>query len=123
MFHSFSCSDIGVRNCLKQTIKTNVIGTLNMLGLAKRVGARSVLIMPLILPVSHVKNSITEFILNCRILLTSTSEVYGDPLEHPQTEAYWGNVNPIGKSVHLTIEIYLLCFFINYLSSSLTVFI
>ncbi|CAA6656824.1 unnamed protein product [Spirodela intermedia] len=52
------------------TIKTNVIGTLNMLGLAKRVGAR--------------------------ILLTSTSEVYGDPLEHPQREEYWGNVNPIG---------------------------
>ncbi|ONK76956.1 uncharacterized protein A4U43_C02F1640 [Asparagus officinalis] len=53
-----------------KTIKTNVIGTLNMLGLAKRVGAR--------------------------ILLTSTSEVYGDPLEHPQKEEYWGNVNPIG---------------------------
>ncbi|KAL3654312.1 UDP-glucuronic acid decarboxylase 6 [Castilleja foliolosa] len=53
-----------------KTIKTNVIGTLNMLGLAKRVGAR--------------------------ILLTSTSEVYGDPLIHPQTEDYWGNVNPIG---------------------------
>lgn len=53
-----------------KTIKTNVVGTLNMLGLAKRVGAR--------------------------FLLTSTSEVYGDPLEHPQTEAYWGNVNPIG---------------------------
>ncbi|KAE9465374.1 hypothetical protein C3L33_02719, partial [Rhododendron williamsianum] len=53
-----------------KTIKTNVMGTLNMLGLAKRVGAR--------------------------ILLTSTSEVYGDPLEHPQTESYWGNVNPIG---------------------------
>ncbi|GFS37374.1 UDP-XYL synthase 5 [Actinidia rufa] len=51
------------------TIKTNVIGTLNMLGLAKRVGAR--------------------------ILLTSTSEVYGDPLVHPQPETYWGNVNPI----------------------------
>ncbi|XP_047945098.1 UDP-glucuronic acid decarboxylase 4-like [Salvia hispanica] len=53
-----------------KTIKTNVMGTLNMLGLAKRVGAR--------------------------FLLTSTSEVYGDPLEHPQTETYWGNVNPIG---------------------------
>ncbi|MQL72639.1 hypothetical protein Taro_004982 [Colocasia esculenta] len=52
-----------------KTIKTNVIGTLNMLGLAKRVGAR--------------------------ILLTSTSEAYGDPLEHPQKEEYWGNVNPI----------------------------
>ncbi|CAL9131597.1 unnamed protein product [Musa textilis] len=50
--------------------KTNVVGTLNMLGLAKRVGAR--------------------------FLLTSTSEVYGDPLQHPQTETYWGNVNPIG---------------------------
>jgi hypothetical protein len=43
-------------------IKTNVIGTLNMLGLAKRVGARSVFIMPLILPAPHVKNSVTEFI-------------------------------------------------------------
>ncbi|BBN12325.1 UDP-glucuronate decarboxylase [Marchantia polymorpha subsp. ruderalis] len=53
-----------------KTIKTNVVGTLNMLGLAKRVGAR--------------------------FLLTSTSEVYGDPLEHPQKEEYWGNVNPIG---------------------------
>lgn len=53
-----------------KTIKTNVMGTLNMLGLAKRVGAR--------------------------FLLTSTSEVYGDPLEHPQAETYWGNVNPIG---------------------------
>uniref|UniRef100_A0A7I3ZY79 UDP-glucuronate decarboxylase n=1 Tax=Physcomitrium patens TaxID=3218 RepID=A0A7I3ZY79_PHYPA len=53
-----------------KTIKTNVVGTLNMLGLAKRIGAR--------------------------FLLTSTSEVYGDPLEHPQKETYWGNVNPIG---------------------------
>ncbi|KAL5067944.1 hypothetical protein RYX36_018831 [Vicia faba] len=51
--------------------KTNVMGTLNMLGLAKRIGAR--------------------------FLLTSTSEVYGDPLEHPQKETYWGNVNPIGE--------------------------
>lgn len=51
--------------------KTNVVGTLNMLGLAKRVGAR--------------------------FLLTSTSEVYGDPLQHPQKETYWGNVNPIGE--------------------------
>ncbi|VAH65736.1 unnamed protein product [Triticum turgidum subsp. durum] len=50
--------------------KTNVMGTLNMLGLAKRIGAR--------------------------FLLTSTSEVYGDPLEHPQKETYWGHVNPIG---------------------------
>ncbi|KAK1426715.1 hypothetical protein QVD17_15394 [Tagetes erecta] len=49
---------------------TNVVGTLNMLGLAKRVGAK--------------------------FLLTSTSEVYGDPLQHPQVETYWGNVNPIG---------------------------
>lgn len=53
-----------------KTVKTNVMGTLNMLGLAKRVRAR--------------------------ILQASTSEVYGDPFEHPQTESYWGNVNPIG---------------------------
>ncbi|MBI5563200.1 MAG: SDR family oxidoreductase [Deltaproteobacteria bacterium] len=53
-----------------KTIKTNVMGALNMLGLAKRVGAR--------------------------ILQASTSEVYGDPEVHPQTEAYWGHVNPIG---------------------------
>lgn len=53
-----------------KTIKTNVIGTYNMLGLAKRVKAR--------------------------FLLASTSEVYGDPREHPQREEYWGNVNPIG---------------------------
>ena len=37
----------------------------------------------------------------CRILLTSTSEVYGDPLVHPQDESYWGNVNPIGMSAYL----------------------
>lgn len=53
-----------------KTVKTNVMGTLNMLGLAKRVKAR--------------------------ILQASTSEVYGDPVQHPQTESYWGNVNPIG---------------------------
>ena len=53
-----------------KTIKTNVMGTLNMLGLAKRVKAR--------------------------ILLASTSEIYGDPREHPQREEYWGNVNCIG---------------------------
>jgi len=53
-----------------QTTKTAVHGSINMLGLAKRTGAR--------------------------ILLTSTSEIYGDPLVHPQTEDYWGNVNPIG---------------------------
>ena len=53
-----------------KTVKTNVMGTINMLGMAKRV--------------------------NARILQASTSEVYGDPIEHPQTEQYWGNVNPIG---------------------------
>ena len=53
-----------------QTTKTSVHGAINMLGLAKRVGAR--------------------------ILQASTSEVYGDPNIHPQTEEYWGNVNPIG---------------------------
>jgi len=53
-----------------QTTKTAVHGSINMLGLAKRTGAK--------------------------ILLTSTSEVYGDPAVHPQDEDYWGNVNPIG---------------------------
>ena len=54
-----------------QTTKTSVIGAINMLGLAKRVKAT--------------------------ILQTSTSEIYGDPTVHPQTEDYWGNVNPIGR--------------------------
>jgi UDP-glucuronate decarboxylase len=53
-----------------QTTKTSVHGAINMLGLAKR--------------------------LRCRIFQASTSEVYGDPSVHPQPEAYWGNVNPIG---------------------------
>ena len=53
-----------------QTTKTSVIGAINMLGLAKRVKAK--------------------------ILQASTSEIYGDPAIHPQTEEYWGNVNPIG---------------------------
>lgn len=53
-----------------QTVKTNVHGVINMLGLAKRTGAK--------------------------ILQASTSEVYGDPAIHPQKEDYWGNVNPIG---------------------------
>jgi UDP-glucuronate decarboxylase len=53
-----------------KTVKTNVMGAINMLGLAKRVKAR--------------------------ILQASTSEIYGSPQEHPQTETYWGHVNPIG---------------------------
>ena len=53
-----------------KTMKTSVMGAINMLGLAKRV--------------------------NAKILQASTSEVYGDPLVHPQPELYWGNVNPIG---------------------------
>jgi len=53
-----------------KTVKTSVMGTINMLGLAKRVKAR--------------------------LLQASTSEVYGDPTVHPQVEAYWGNVNPVG---------------------------
>jgi UDP-glucuronate decarboxylase len=53
-----------------QTTKTSVHGTINMLGLAKRTGAK--------------------------LLQASTSEVYGDPTQHPQVESYWGNVNPIG---------------------------
>ena len=57
-------------NAIK-TVKTSVMGSINMLGLAKRIKAR--------------------------ILQASTSEVYGDPREHPQKESYWGHVNPIGK--------------------------
>jgi UDP-glucuronate decarboxylase len=53
-----------------KTIKTSVMGAINVLGLAKRV--------------------------NAKVLQASTSEVYGDPLVHPQTESYWGHVNPIG---------------------------
>lgn len=53
-----------------KTLKTNFIGTLNILGLAKK--------------------------MNSRVLLTSTSEVYGDPKINPQVEEYWGNVNPVG---------------------------
>ena len=54
-----------------KTVKTSVMGAINMLGLAKRIKAK--------------------------ILQASTSEVYGDPQIHPQVETYWGNVNPIGK--------------------------
>lgn len=54
-----------------RTVKANTVGMINMLGLAKKSGAR--------------------------ILQTSTSEVYGDPLVHPQPEGYWGNVNPVGE--------------------------
>jgi UDP-glucuronate decarboxylase len=53
-----------------QTTKTSIVGAINMLGLAKR--------------------------LNIKVLQASTSEVYGDPLSHPQREDYWGNVNPLG---------------------------
>lgn len=56
-------------NAIK-TVKTNILGAINMLGLAKRTRAR--------------------------VLQASTSEVYGDPAIHPQKESYWGNVNPIG---------------------------
>jgi len=70
--YNFACPASPVHyqyNAIK-TIKTNVLGTTNMLGLAKR--------------------------LRAKFLQASTSEVYGDPKEHPQTESYWGNVNPIG---------------------------
>ena len=53
-----------------KTIKTSVLGAINMLGLAKKT--------------------------NAKILQASTSEIYGDPVVHPQVESYWGNVNPIG---------------------------
>jgi len=70
--YNFACpaSPIHYQYNPVKTIKTNVMGTINMLGLAKRVRAR--------------------------ILQASTSEVYGDPKEHPQKECHWGHVNPIG---------------------------
>ncbi|MDO9597685.1 MAG: SDR family oxidoreductase [Azoarcus sp.] len=64
-------SPVHYQNNPVATTKTSVLGAINMLGLAKRRSAR--------------------------ILQASTSEVYGDPLEHPQTESYWGHVNPIGS--------------------------
>jgi UDP-glucuronate decarboxylase len=69
---NFACpaSPVHYQHNPVKTIKTNVMGALNMLGLAKRTGAR--------------------------ILQASTSEIYGDPEVHPQVESYWGNVNPIG---------------------------
>ena len=63
-------SPLHYQNDPVQTTKTSVHGAINLLGLAKR--------------------------LNIKILQASTSEVYGDPQQHPQTEQYWGNVNPIG---------------------------
>ena len=70
---NFACpaSPIHYQNNPVKTVKTSVMGTLHMLGLAKRVKAR--------------------------IMQASTSEVYGDPAVHPQPESYWGNVNPIGR--------------------------
>src|SRR3954454_1995781 len=67
---AFTASPVHYQRDPVQTTKTSVHGSINMLGLAKRTGAR--------------------------ILLASTSEVYGDPAEHPQQESYWGHVNPIG---------------------------
>ncbi len=71
IFH-FACpaSPVHYQSNPVKTVKTNVMGTINMLGLAKRVRAR--------------------------LLHASTSEVYGDPQVHPQPEEYWGHVNPIG---------------------------
>jgi len=70
--YNFACpaSPIHYQHDPVQTVKTSVLGAINMLGLAKR--------------------------LKARILQASTSEVYGDPQTHPQAEAYWGHVNPIG---------------------------
>jgi UDP-glucuronate decarboxylase len=70
--YNFACpaSPVHYQSNPVKTVKTNVMGAINMLGLAKRVRAR--------------------------MLQASTSEVYGDPKEHPQKESYWGHVNPIG---------------------------
>jgi len=71
------------------------MGTINMLGLAKRVKAR--------------------------ILLASTSEIYGDPTVHPQPESYWGNVNTIGIRVSLLFSIHILVFVVAFVISLNTV--
>jgi UDP-glucuronate decarboxylase len=70
--YNFACpaSPVHYQSNPVKTVKTNVMGVINMLGLAKRVRAR--------------------------VLQASTSEVYGDPKVHPQQESYWGHVNPIG---------------------------
>ena len=70
--YHFACpaSPVHYQHNPVKTIKCSAMGTINMLGLAKRLSAK--------------------------FLLASTSEVYGDPLEHPQKESYWGNVNPVG---------------------------
>ena len=70
--YNFACpaSPVHYQHNPVKTVKTSVMGTINMLGLAKR--------------------------LRARVLQASTSEVYGDPKIHPQTETYWGHVNPIG---------------------------
>ena len=70
--YNFACpaSPVHYQHNPVKTVKTNVMGTINMLGLAKR--------------------------LRARILQASTSEIYGDPKEHPQKESYWGHVNTIG---------------------------
>lgn len=78
-FSSKYCKTLGAHHQLAyscrynpiKTTKTSFLGTMNMLGLAKRT--------------------------NAKLLLASTSEVYGDPLVHPQPESYFGNVNPIGE--------------------------
>ena len=72
--YNFACpaSPVHYQHNPVKTVKTNVLGTINMLGLAKR--------------------------LRARILQASTSEVYGDPKEHPQKESYWGHVNTIGAA-------------------------
>lgn len=71
IFHLASpASPVGYRTYAIETLMVNSVGTMNMLRLATERGAK--------------------------FLVTSTSEVYGDPLVHPQTESYWGNVNPIG---------------------------
>ncbi len=71
--YNFACpaSPVHYQRDPVQTVKTSVLGALNLLGLAKRLG--------------------------CKIFQASTSEVYGDPSIHPQVESYWGNVNPIGR--------------------------
>ena len=75
-----------------KTVKCNTIGTINMLGLASRVGAK--------------------------MLFASTSEVYGDPEQHPQKESYWGNVNTVGKGAQCGLLKFLILLFANAVNSN-----
>lgn len=79
-----------------KTIKTNTVGTINMLGkIQLRFINEFIDLRATSCDVSGLARRV-----NAKILIASTSEVYGDPEIHPQSESYWGHVNPIGNSLY-----------------------